>query len=270
MNNIERRFCNLPQVCESVKACELSSFTESEQRAAEESSDKLPKIVGYSAVFGVDTEIFTWFGSFNERIKKGAFRRAIREGQDVRALRNHNPDNLLGRTTSKTLRLREDDTGLWIEVDSPDTTIGRDTVEQIRRGDLTGMSFAFIIRKEKWVNGEDGAPSMRIIEDVDLFDVGPVTYPQYTQTTADLRASSIAHQVGLAELGLPVPALPSDSIPVKVLEINQLARAEQVDEDEEIAVDPAIVIPDTSFAAQYQARSALATLRSRRLKYLTK
>lgn len=175
-----------------------------EQRAE---GEDLPRIVGYSAVFGVDTEINTWFGSFRERLQKGAFRRAIREGQDVRALRNHDPDNLLGRTTAKTLRLKEDDTGLWIEVDPPGTSTGKDTVESIRRGDLSGMSFAFIVRKEKWINGEDGNPDVRIIQDVDLFDVGPVTFPAYASTSADLRSSSAAYQVGLAELGRPVPRL---------------------------------------------------------------
>lgn len=169
--------------------------------------DSLPRIVGYTAVFGVDTEINSFFGKFKERLQKGAFRRAIREGQDVRALRNHDPDNLLGRTTAKTLRLKEDDTGLHIDVDPPNTSIGKDTVESIRRGDLSGMSFAFIVRKEKWISGENGEPDMRIIQDVDLYDVGPVTFPAYASTTADLRSSSAAYQVGLAELGRPVPRL---------------------------------------------------------------
>lgn len=176
--------------------------------ARADGENELPKIVGYSAVFGVDTEIGTYFGSFRERIQKGAFKRAIREGQNVRALRNHDPDNLLGTTEAKTVRLREDDIGLFIEIDTPDTTVGRDTAESVKRGDLSGMSFAFIVRKEKWINGEDGAPDMRIIQDVDLFDVGPVTYPAYAQTTADTRSSSKAHQMGMAELGKPVPRLP--------------------------------------------------------------
>lgn len=175
-----------------------------------EGDEALPKIVGYSAVFGVDTEIGSYFGQFTERIQKGAFKRAIREGQNVRALRNHDPDNLLGTTSSKTLRLKEDDTGLYIEIDTPDTTIGRDTAESVKRGDLSGMSFAFIVRKEKWINGEDGAPDQRIIQDVDLYDVGPVTYPQYTQTSADVRSASKAYQVGLAELGREVPRLPEE------------------------------------------------------------
>lgn len=179
-----------------------------EERADAEGA--LPKIVGYTAVFGVDTEINSYFGSFKERIQKGAFKRAIREGQNVRALRNHDPDNLLGTTQAKTVRLKEDDIGLHIEVDTDDTTVGRDTVSMIKRGDLSGMSFAFIVRKEKWISGEDGSPDMRIIQDVDLYDVGPVTYPAYSQTTADTRSASKAHQVGLAELGRPVPRLPEE------------------------------------------------------------
>lgn len=190
-------------------------------------SEGLPRIVGYTAVFGVDTEINSYFGTFKERLQKGAFRRAIREGQDVRALRNHDPDNLLGRTNSKTLRLKEDDTGLHIDVDPPNTSIGRDTVESIRRGDLSGMSFAFIVRKEKWINGEDGSPDVRIIQDVDLFDVGPVTFPAYASTTADLRSNSAAYQVGLAELGRPVPRLPKAEMEKKA-----------ENPGEEIEVDP--------------------------------
>lgn len=177
---------------------------------ADAAADELPNIVGYTAVFGVDTEIQTYFGSFRERIQKGAFQRAIRERQNARALRNHDPDNLLGSVEGKTLELKEDATGLFVEIKTPNTTLGRDTVELIKRGDLSGMSFAFIVRKEKWVNGEDGSPDLRVIQDVDLFDVGPVTYPAYAQTTADTRSSSKAYQAGLAELGKPIPRLPEE------------------------------------------------------------
>lgn len=222
-----------------------------------DSEDGLPKIVGYSAVFGVDTEIQSFFGSFKERLQKGAFRRAIREGQDVRALRNHNPDNLLGRTTAKTLRLKEDDTGLYIEVDPPNTTTGKDTVESIRRGDLSGMSFAFIVRKEKWINGEDGGTDLRIIQDVDLYDVGPVTYPAYDQTTADVRSASKAYQVGLAELGREVPRLPEvekkDNSPAITSDADLVASAPV-----ELPLEPPAELPtDESVRMDFRARLRL-------------
>lgn len=200
---IERRFnsTNAGAIESSQVGAELRSDAGQEQREQPAS----PKIVGYTAVFGVRTTIPSMFGEFEEVIDKGAFRRAIREKQDVRALRNHDADNLLGRTTSKTLRIEEDDIGLKIEVDPPDTTIGRDTVESIRRGDLSGMSFAFVVRAEKWINGEDGQPDLRIIKDVDLYDVGPVTYPAYEQTSADLREATEIHKEGLRQLGKELP-----------------------------------------------------------------
>lgn len=212
-----------------------------------------PRIVGYSAVFGVDTEINSYFGTFKERIQKGAFRRAIREGQNVRALRNHDPDNLLGTTDSKTVRLKEDDTGLYIEIDTPDTTIGRDTAESVRRGDLAGMSFAFVVRKEKWVNGEDGAPDSRIIQDVDLYDVGPVTYPAYTQTSADVRSASMAYQVGLAELGREVPRL-ADVDPEEKRKAEPLPEADPVTEKEPEKEAPAVL----DFSALHERKKTTA------------
>lgn len=210
-----------------------------EERAGEDSG--LPKITGYSAVFEVDTEIQTFFGNFQERIQKGAFRRAIREGQNVRALRNHNPDNLLGTTEAKTLKLREDDTGLFIEIDTPNTSIGKDTMESVKRGDLSGMSFAFVVRKEKWINGEDGATDLRIIQDVDLYDVGPVTYPAYAQTTADIRSQSQVYQVGLTELGKEVPRLTTEQVPAseeKSEEISGLTAETNAPEPEPTAEVP--------------------------------
>lgn len=149
-----------------------------------EDNAKKKKICGYTAVYDKKIVIRDcWGDEFEETISRGAFSRAIAERQDVRALRNHEPDNLLGRTTSGTLVLREETNGLWIEIDPPDTSVGRDTVELVSRGDLSGMSFAFVVTRERWDYPKGGKPC-RYIEDVDLYDVGPVTYPAYDQTTA--------------------------------------------------------------------------------------
>lgn len=159
----------------------LSSTVKVEHRE----EGRLPKIVGYTAVFDTPTSIGGWF---NEVIRKGAFRRALTEKQDVRALFNHDSNNVLGRSSSGTLSMREDDSGLWVEIDPPDTSLGRDVVNLISRGDISGMSFAFIIRKVTWTEGEEEGQDLREILDVDLFDVGPVTYPAYEETTADVRS----------------------------------------------------------------------------------
>jgi HK97 family phage prohead protease len=154
------------------------------------------KIEGYAAVFNEETVIGGWF---RERIEPGAFARAIKEKQDVRALFNHNADYVLGRTTAKTLALQEDKRGLWMEVDPPNTQFAHDLMESIRRGDISEMSFAFIVPGrdgEEWDESEtkNGKLPLRIIRDVDLFDVSPVTYPAYEGTSVGLRSAESIYQ----------------------------------------------------------------------------
>jgi HK97 family phage prohead protease len=152
------------------------------------SEDDGRKIVGYAAVFNSTTDL----GYFEERIKPGAFRRPIKEQQDVRALWNHDANFVLGRTKSGTLRLIEDEVGLRIEIDPPATQTARDLVESIRRGDVDQMSFAFIAVKESWTDRQGMLP-LRELEDVDLFDVSPVTYPAYQATSVGLRSAEAVY-----------------------------------------------------------------------------
>ena len=147
------------------------------------------RIVGYASVFfdkddqGTEFEIFD---GFVERIMPGAFDRAIRENDDVRALFNHDPDNMLGRSESGTLRLSVDRRGLRYEIDLGNTGIAKDVAEHIERGDVTGSSFAFTVTDQE-TRTEDEV-DIREITGVKLFDVGPVTYPAYESTTTDTRA----------------------------------------------------------------------------------
>ena len=148
-------------------------------------------LVGYAAVFyragdpGTEYELYD---GCVERIMPGAFDRAIRE-DDVRALFNHEEECILGRTKSGTCRLSVDDKGLKFEVDVPNTTIGRDVVEVVSRGDISGCSFAFIPERVVWT--EETSMSVRQIESVKLLDVGPVTYPAYEAT--EVMARSVEH-----------------------------------------------------------------------------
>ncbi|MHC4193865.1 MAG: HK97 family phage prohead protease [Planctomycetota bacterium] len=146
--------------------------------------DASPKITGYAAKFNkwsVD------LGGFTEKIAKGAFDRALAES-DVRALKNHDPNLLLGRTASKTLRLTANAVGLKFAVDVPNTTTGADTVEEIKRGDLSGCSFSFRVAEDDWKYLKDGTVQRTIMEIDQLFDVGPVTYPAYPDTTVAARS----------------------------------------------------------------------------------
>lgn len=137
-------------------------------------------LVGYAAVFDSLSELIA---DFRELIRPGAFGAAIAEGQDVRALYNHDPSQILGRTTAGTLRLSQTQVGLRYEVDLPDTTTARDLATSVERGDISASSFAFRVRAggEDWRQQEDGS-YQRELTALDLFDVSPVVYPAYQAT----------------------------------------------------------------------------------------
>jgi HK97 family phage prohead protease len=139
---------------------------------------------GYAAVFDSPTLI----GSFSEVVKKGAFTRSLssQEAPKITAIYEHNPEHLLGRLGSNTLRLWEDDKGLRFELDLPSTTLGNDVAELVKRGDLAGCSFGFIVRSENWTD------TTREILDVDLFEITITSQPAYDATSVDIRAKNSA------------------------------------------------------------------------------
>jgi len=190
-----------------------------ERRFAKRSDVRAQKghIDGHAAVF--NQEFVLWEDSRErvvEIVKPGAFQRALDEQQDVRALFNHDPNNLLGRTTSGTLELEEDQTGLFFDCAMPKTQIGRSVYAMIDRRDVSGCSFAFTVRKEHTAETKKNGKLVRRreIQDVDLYDVGPVTYPAYVGTDVNARAREL-RSVMFPE-GVPprlmriVPGLASD------------------------------------------------------------
>lgn len=130
-------------------------------------------------------------GSLIERVEAGAFDRAIKEGHDVRALVDHDPSRILGRSAAGTLTLKADDVGLAYEIDVPDTQVGRDTLVSVRRGDITGSSYAFRVTREEWEDDREERRTIRRILDVDLFDVGPVTFPAFSGTDVSVAKRSL-------------------------------------------------------------------------------
>lgn len=138
-------------------------------------------IAGYAAVFNSETDIG---GMFREKIAPGAFSPSL--GADVRALWNHDTNHVLGRTKAGTLRLSEDDRGLAVEIDLPDTQAARDLRENMRLGNVDGMSFGFRVTKQEW--DETGDVPVRTIEEVELFEVSAVTFPAYEDTEIALRS----------------------------------------------------------------------------------
>jgi uncharacterized protein len=142
---------------------------------------KKPKMIGYAAVFNQRAEI--WPG-FWEQISPGAFRNAI-AGDDVRALLNHDPNFVLGRTQAGTLQLSEDDHGLKYEIMLPDTSYAKDLQVSVKLRNITQSSFGFNIIDEDVQH--DKTSVTRTIKDVKLFDVSPVTFPAYPSTEVHVR-----------------------------------------------------------------------------------
>lgn len=139
-------------------------------------------VAGYAAVFGEETNVG---GAFVEVIERGAFRDAVGR-DDVVFLINH--EGLpLARSRAGTLKLTEDDRGLYMEadLDTSDPDVAR-IVPKMRRGDLDKMSFAFWPSVQEW--DDSGAMPRRTIKEAALYDVSIVTTPQYEGTEIGLRS----------------------------------------------------------------------------------
>lgn len=173
MSEIEQRM--LP-----AQQCELRAVPLSEGQSGP------PKIAGYAAVFNMRSDLLG--GYFVEIIAPGAFDDVLT--QDTRGLFNHDPNYLLGRTTSGTLRLTTDARGLAYEIDTPDTLTIRDlVVAPIARGDMSGSSFAMRVAPggDTW-HEEDGVVIRTIYKVAELRDVGPVSFPAYPDSSAAQRS----------------------------------------------------------------------------------
>ena len=137
---------------------------------------------GYAALFNSEADIG---GYFREIIAPGAFADTLKSA-DVRALVDHDTGRVIGRSSSGTLRLEEDDKGLAVEIDLPDTSEGRDLAVLLERGDISGMSFGFRVTHDEW--DETGDTPLRTIRAVELFEVSAVAFPAYDDTEIGLRS----------------------------------------------------------------------------------
>lgn len=151
---------------------------------------------GYAARFGEPAAI----GGFTEVIQPGAFTRSLAgpAAASIRAIYEHDDSALLGRVGAGTLRLKEDDVGLAFELDLPDTTLGRDVAELVKRGDLDGCSFGFVSVTEQW-EGEQ-----RSLQAVDLHEITITANPAYPTTTVSVRSRKPMHALANARRYLEI------------------------------------------------------------------
>lgn len=123
-----------------------------------------------------------------ERIDRRAFD-GIQSNPDVRGLFNHDPNAVLGRTGANTMRLAVDEKGLRYEIDLPNTPQANGLADSVSRGDINGSSFSFRVNPngDKWT-AIDKNTEQRTILSASVLDVGPVTFPAYSATTAGTRS----------------------------------------------------------------------------------
>ena len=165
---------------ESKRTLQLRTFPV-ELRAAD---GEKPQIGGHAAVFNqLSEEIF----GFREQIAPGAFSKTIQES-DIRALLNHDANFVLGRNRAGTLALSEDQRGLVVTINPPDSEWARSLLESMRRGDVDQMSIGFYTIRDRWEEDREKETITRTLIEVKLRDVSVVTFPAYPQTDASVRA----------------------------------------------------------------------------------
>ena len=156
-----------------------------------EKTERGQEIVGRPIVYESKTDIG---GMFTEIIDKGALDKT--DLTDVRFMVNHDLTKIpLARsrknTKNSTMRLTVDDEGLSIRVvlDTDNNTDARSLYSAIERGDITGMSFMFGVRGEKWEDVDSDYPTRHITDISTVVEVSAVTFPAYDETSIGVAAS---------------------------------------------------------------------------------
>jgi uncharacterized protein len=164
---------------------------------------------GYAALFDTPTEIDSWEGTFTEKIRKGAFKKTIREQTPVMQF-DHGRHPLIGSIPIGSITdLHEDDQGLYVEGRITDNWLMQPVRDAIAEKSVNGMSFRFEVVREEWrdVNGKivkpeevydllwmpgDRGPLQRELIELKCRELGPVVFPAYMGTSVSVRARDVA------------------------------------------------------------------------------
>lgn len=168
-------------------------------------------IEGYASVFTEEFQQLTnyWGEPFFERVAKGAFLKTLNDSHDIFMLVNHDWNKVVGRTGSN-LELREDENGLWFQVDIPNTTDGNDLLENVRLGLIKGCSFGFNVLRQttKWNDGS----FYRTIDEVELFEVTATPIPAYEGTELTARSKINIAELRDKEFGSTSPKVETEKL----------------------------------------------------------
>lgn len=182
---------------------------------------------GYAAVFNSETDL----GHFREVIKPGAFDDVMTN--DVRALINHDPNLILGRTENGTLELSTDERGLKYRVKLGAQQYAKDFYESVKRGDISQSSFAFTIKDQSW-NEERTVRSVDKVRQ--LLDVSPVTYPAYAAATVQARDQQLEldEAIAVAEADTDTTVIETQTFTTMNLNEMKATRGKHADRFEEL------------------------------------
>ena len=187
-------------------------------REAGEGQEQSRKVVGTPIVFGVRSNNLTPWSSYREVyevMEPGCISDELLRESDIVLNLNHSNKvtDILGRCQNGegTLKLTRNLRDIGAECDIPETSAGNDTLVLIKRGDISGMSFAF---EDDYEDSENGVSYERMKnEDHDgkevwvrhvkrvtaLYDVSIVTHPAYEQTSVATREQSEAIDKAIEE-----------------------------------------------------------------------
>lgn len=131
---------------------------------------------------------------WREVISKDVFSRAIQRafdnGRDIDFISDHDDSKILASTKNNSLTLEEDDQGLHVMADIVETSWGKDILALVKSGIITGLSFGMQVNQQRWSKCEDGI-DLRIIDDIDLFEVSAVRNPAYPLTNLESRGIEV-------------------------------------------------------------------------------
>lgn len=159
-------------------------------------------ITGQPIVFGDSYDVG---GLFREIIDEGALDNT--DLRDVRFLVNHNFSMIpLARSrnnnANSTMQLEKVQGGLNIRanLDTENNSTAKELYSAVSRGDISGMSFAFLVDKESWTELDSDYPTRHIESILSVFEVSAVTAPAYEATSIEARSDAIALESAKAKL----------------------------------------------------------------------
>ena len=197
-------------------------------------------VSGYVNETGKQSHLLGNKKKFKETIQKGAFTRALKKGNDIHFLAEHDENKILASTRNGSLKLVEDERGLLMTAEISDTSYGRDYHTLIKDGILRNMSFGFSVDKDNWNRGNDGTYT-RDISDLTLYEVSVVTNPAYPQSTISARGLNVVEDV-------------------EIPNIEERACVSEVWDDKDILNTALNIIGDVSTLLQYNKKADIKVL----------